>query len=128
MEVQSNMSKAVNSIQPKVNNISLETKHQEKPQQPKSSQEVIEKAKVEAKEVKKASKEDIDTQINTINKMMETKNTGLKFNFHEDLDRIYVQIVDKNTDEVVKEIPPEKFLDMVSSMLDFMGLLIDERI
>lgn len=123
MEVKS-MSNSVNSNQVKMNAYTQEKKLQET----KSTLEGIEKARSEKKDVKKAPKEDLNTQVDSMNKMMETKNTGLKFNVHEELDRIYVQVVDKKTEEVVKEIPPEKFLDMISSMLDFMGLLIDERI
>ncbi|MFB4165230.1 flagellar protein FlaG [Alteribacillus sp. JSM 102045] len=47
---------------------------------------------------------------------------------HEDLDRIYVQVLERETEEVVREIPPEKFLDMVASMLEQVGILVDEQV
>ncbi|MEB1806641.1 MAG: flagellar protein FlaG [Bacillaceae bacterium] len=119
MEVKSNISQTAHSFQqPKNVQNQLEQKNQD----------LMEKARHETKEVNKFTIEDIETQVESMNQMMETKNTGLKFNFHEDLERIYVQVVDRQTDEVIKEIPPEKFLDMVSTMLDFMGLMIDQRI
>ncbi len=38
-----------------------------------------------------------------------------------------VKLIDKETDEVVKEIPPEKILDLVASIWDLVGILVDER-
>lgn len=96
--------------------------------QSRQNVDLMEKARNEVREVKKVDKKELETQIETMNQMMDVKDTGLKFNFHEDLDRIYVQVVDRQTEEVVREIPPEKFLDMISSMLEFVGLMIDQRI
>nr|WP_311284931.1 flagellar protein FlaG [Rossellomorea marisflavi] len=36
-------------------------------------------------------------------------------------------IVDDLTQEVVKEIPAKKFLDMHADMAEFMGLLVDKK-
>ncbi|MFV8826479.1 flagellar protein FlaG [Alkalihalobacterium sp. APHAB7] len=123
MEVKSNISQTMHSFQQPKN-----IQNQELVIESRLNQDLMEKARHETKEVKKFTIDDIETQLESMNQMMEAKNTGLKFNFHEDLERIYVQVVDRQTDEVIKEIPPEKFLDMVSSMLDFMGLMIDQRI
>jgi flagellar protein FlaG len=38
-----------------------------------------------------------------------------------------VKIVDKQSKEVIKEIPPEKILDMVAQMCENAGLFIDEK-
>lgn len=113
----------VNSLKPKITKPNSESQIELR-----QNIDLMEKAKNEVKEVKKVTQEELETQIETMNQMMEVKNTGLKFNFHDELDRIYVQVVDKKTEEVVREIPPEKFLDMISSMLEFVGLMIDEKI
>ncbi|MDV2684280.1 flagellar protein FlaG [Alkalihalophilus lindianensis] len=74
------------------------------------------------------SKELLDDQVESMNELLKSSLTSVKFNVHEDLDRLYVQVVDLETEEVVKEIPPEQFLDMVASMLKHAGLIVDERI
>lgn len=56
------------------------------------------------------------------------RNTSLKFERHDKLDRTMVKVIDQQTEEIVKEIPPEEFLDMISSMLEFAGILIDEKV
>lgn len=70
----------------------------------------------------------VEHQIDSMNDLLSTTPTSIKFNMHKDLDRIYVQVVDQQTKEVVKEIPPEEFLDMVASMLKNAGLIVDERV
>jgi flagellar protein FlaG len=38
-----------------------------------------------------------------------------------------VKVIDINTREVIREIPPEKILDMVATMLEMAGIIVDER-
>ena len=49
------------------------------------------------------------------------------FGFHEDTRRVTIKIVDKDTKEVIKELPPEKTLDMIAKVWELAGLLVDER-
>lgn len=74
------------------------------------------------------SLENLQDQVENMNKLSEANFTSLKFNVHEQLSRVYVQVINKDTDEVVREIPSEKFLDMMASMLEFVGLLIDKKV
>jgi flagellar protein FlaG len=78
-------------------------------------------------ELDQVSKDELHKQVDGVNKILEANLTSLKFNVHEKLNRITVQILDKNSEEVVREIPPEKFLDMVASMLEFVGLIVDKK-
>ncbi|MGO4888818.1 flagellar protein FlaG [Anaerobacillus sp. MEB173] len=74
------------------------------------------------------TKDDLLKQVDNMNEFLAMNTTSLKFNFHEKLDRYYVQVVNKETDEVVREIPPEEFLDMVSSMMEHLGFIVDKRV
>ena len=38
-----------------------------------------------------------------------------------------VKVIDKDTDEIIREIPSEKVLDMVAKMWELNGLLVDEK-
>ncbi len=82
----------------------------------------------EQKEERAFSRGMLEKQMDSMNELLAFNNTAIKFNLHEDLGRMYVQIVNRDTEEVVKEIPPEKFLDMVASMLKNVGLLIDKKV
>jgi flagellar protein FlaG len=54
-------------------------------------------------------------------------NSSLQFSIHEKTKQILVKIIDNNTKEVIKEIPPEKILDMVAAMLERTGLFVDKK-
>ncbi|WP_054704380.1 flagellar protein FlaG [Bacillus sp. JCM 19041] len=53
---------------------------------------------------------------------------ALAFNIHEDLDRVYVQVIDQETQEVLREVPPEKILDLIASMMKSAGLIVDHHV
>lgn len=62
-----------------------------------------------------------------INRMLEDARRRLKFHVHEQTGRIWVQVIDLDTREVIKEIPPERYLDLVARIWELVGLLVDER-
>ncbi len=65
--------------------------------------------------------------IEKANKKFEGKDNELSFSVHEKTKQILVKIVDKQTKEVIKEIPPEKILDMIASMCEAAGIFVDEK-
>lgn len=64
----------------------------------------------------------------SMNKFLESVNTQLRFKMHDELKEYYVTIVDSKTDEVVREIPSKKLMDIYAAMKEFVGLLIDRKI
>lgn len=75
----------------------------------------------------KLSDVSLDKALQEMNKSLILLNERLEFNIHEASNRIVVRVVDKETDEVVKEIPPEKFLDMAVKLRELVGVLVDQR-
>lgn len=76
----------------------------------------------------KASEEEIIAAIEAANKHFEIFDKRLEFSIHEKTKEILVKIVDSSTEEVIKEIPSEKILDMIANMMELAGLLVDERV
>ncbi|MCM3611976.1 flagellar protein FlaG [Planococcus sp. MERTA32b] len=74
------------------------------------------------------TKEMFKNRIDGMNEFLEPTTTAVKFQFHEKLNEYYVQIVDSMTDEVLKEIPNKKFLDIYASMTELMGMIVDEKL
>lgn len=56
-----------------------------------------------------------------------TENTKAVFGVNEATNRITIKIVDKDTDEIIKEFPAEKTLDMIARVWDMAGIMVDER-
>lgn len=74
------------------------------------------------------NKDEVETVVDKLNQLMEPLRTNLKFQYHEKLDEYYVTVINPQTNEVIKEIPPKKMLDMYAEMAEFMGILIDKKI
>lgn len=74
-------------------------------------------------------KEQVEKIVSGMNDFLKASpHTNLKFEFHEELNEYYVTIVDDITNEVIKEIPPKKMLDMFAAMTEFLGLMVDKKI
>ncbi|MDT3417895.1 MULTISPECIES: flagellar protein FlaG [Brevibacillus] len=73
------------------------------------------------------SREQLEKEIGNLNKFLQTSNTHLKFTLHEELNEYYVQIIDDQTQEVVREVPSKKILDLVAKIHEMIGLLVDEK-
>ena len=69
-----------------------------------------------------------EINLSGLNDASEPLRTNLEFVYHEKPEKYYVTVVDQATDEVLKEIPPEKMLDMYVSMAEFMEMLVDEKV
>ncbi|MBE5874939.1 MAG: flagellar protein FlaG, partial [Lachnospiraceae bacterium] len=40
---------------------------------------------------------------------------------------VTIKIVDRTTKEVIKELPPEKTLDMIAKVWELAGIMVDEK-
>lgn len=76
----------------------------------------------------KQSKDQLNEVIESINTLLQSPHTSLKFELHEKLNDYYVQVIDDETKEVIREIPSKKMLDMHAAMKEFIGVMIDEKI
>ena len=76
---------------------------------------------------KQPSQDEIKTAISHANRRAHFGNTSAQFSYHEKTKRISVKILDKDTNEVIKEIPPEETLDMIAKMYELAGIMVDEK-
>lgn len=79
----------------------------------------------EQSEQQQASPDQIKKAVEQLNKRM--NNSEALFGIHEGTNRVTIKIVDKSTKEVIKELPPEKTLDMIAKAWELAGLLVDEK-
>lgn len=66
--------------------------------------------------------------IEKANQTLRGVNTNFEFTIHEQTKEIMVKVINSETNEVIREIPPEKILDLVAKMWELAGILVDERI
>ena len=72
-----------------------------------------------------ASKEAIKKAVADINK--HANGTEAVFGIHEKTNRITIKIVDKESKEVIKEVPAEKTLDLIAKAWELAGIMVDEK-
>lgn len=73
------------------------------------------------------NKAKLKSAVDFSNKVLFKNNTHLKFQIHEQTKDVMVKIIDDETGEVLKEIPPEKMLDMVAKLWEIAGIIVDEK-
>ncbi len=76
-------------------------------------------------EQQQVTNEQIRKTVEEINK--KAMNSEVQFGIHEATNRVTIKIVDKKTKEVIKELPPEKTLDMIAKAWEIAGILVDEK-
>lgn len=66
--------------------------------------------------------------LEEVNQKLEISGKKLQYSIHEKTQRILIKVVDSETEEVIKEVPEEKLIDMMADLCEAAGLLVDERI
>lgn len=80
----------------------------------------------EQQEKKQPSERTIKQVVSDINRKI-NNNTIAEFGYHDETNRVMIKIVDKDTKETIKEIPPEKTLDLIAKAWELAGILVDEK-
>lgn len=88
----------------------------------------IMQAEQKANEKESIPKEKVQKAVDALNEFMTVQNRSSKFVMHDGLERYYVEVVDAETDEVIREVPPRKLLDAFYTMQKFVGMIVDEKI
>ena len=79
-------------------------------------------------EEKKVSNNSLEKVVDGLNKFLDPTYTNVNFKIHERTHSYYVQIVDTGTNEVIREIPAKKMLDIYADLMTHIGLMIDKKI
>lgn len=74
-----------------------------------------------------ATEQQLKNAISMANNKMKISRTRCEFSYHEETKRVSIKVLDSETQEVIREIPPEQTLDMIQRMWDLAGILVDEK-
>ena len=74
---------------------------------------------------KQASQTSMEDAVKRANNKMAT--THCEFAYNDKVNRVSISVIDDNTGEVVREIPPEESLKMLEKMWEITGLMVDEK-
>lgn len=77
---------------------------------------------VEDAQVSQDLLDELEHDINTFH------NVGLEFSMHEASGRTMIKVVEKDTGDLIRQIPPEEVLELIARMGDVLGILFDKRV
>lgn len=66
--------------------------------------------------------------VNQVNRTMEIYRTELRFILDEESEEIMVKVINSETGEVIREIPPEWVLNIIADVKKMLGLILDKFI
>ena len=69
----------------------------------------------------------IKNAVNDVNNKLKPTKTRCEFSYHEEVNRISIKIRDRETDEIIREIPPEESIKVLEKIYEIAGLLVDEK-
>jgi len=99
----------------------------EQPFRVQSGQQVKASVTIQAEE-RTPDRKEAEKYLNDILDIAQIFNRKLKFSINEEIDRIVVKVIDKETDKVIKEIPPVELQHLYARMKEAIGLIVDEKI
>lgn len=70
----------------------------------------------------------INQAIVQANKSLAAESIALSFAIHDQTKEVMVKVVNTDTGEVIREIPPEKLMDRFAQVLKNIGWLVDEKV
>ena len=72
--------------------------------------------------------ETVSQMTEVFNELMDKINCDVEFQYNKELDMFNVKMVDKKTNEVIKEFPPEEMIENMIKAKDWLGAFIDRAI
>jgi flagellar protein FlaG len=76
----------------------------------------------------KRSAEEIKKDLEGINNQLRIANRSIQFSIDEGSHDIVVRVVDKESGEVIREVPPESVIRLRERMAEISGLLVEEEV
>lgn len=81
----------------------------------------------EDSEGKDPSVSTIDSVVSEANQKMRMTKTRCEYSYDEPTKRVSIKVYDKDTDKLIREVPPEKSLEMLQKMWELAGIIVDEK-
>jgi flagellar protein FlaG len=119
---------AVNNVARKMDSLqhiehkekSVQKMQQEALQTHQSSKDMTEKSREELKkEMKKLESE--------LNEAMNPLNQNLLFKFNDKADVLIMEVIDKKSNEVIRQFPPQDAIKLMEKMKELVGILFDKK-
>lgn len=72
--------------------------------------------------------DDLERAVESVNKDFEADNKRMEYDFHDETNTYVIKVIDTETDEIIKQIPPQKLLDYAAGLMEHIGIIVDSKI
>ncbi|MBV4428332.1 flagellar protein FlaG [Clostridium tyrobutyricum] len=87
----------------------------------------IDQKSIQNKNEKNTTLSSLKDAVDHANKISDEMQTHLKFEVYGKFNDIVVQVLDNDTNKVVREVPPKKLIDMVEKFCELSGFFMDKK-
>lgn len=93
-----------------------------------SPQPIVDRKKEVPSAREEIPREEVEKAIEKLNRLMGIIDKRMEFSIHEKSHRVMVKIIDRETGDVLNEIPPKRILDLLGSFREMAGLFLDKQL
>lgn len=69
----------------------------------------------------------LKSAMDMANNKLKFTRTKCEFKYYDDVNRVAIKVIDRETEEVIREIPPEETIELVQKLWEMAGILVDEK-
>ncbi|MCU0848803.1 MAG: flagellar protein FlaG [Spirochaetes bacterium] len=73
------------------------------------------------------TKDEVYEAVDKLNQAVKGLNERLSFDYHEKINRVVVRVINSETNEVLKEIPPREVVRLLERLREYLGVFVDEQ-
>lgn len=85
-------------------------------------------AREDKKQEKPPLKDEVEKTTRELNSYMDELKTSLGFSINEKTKELMVNIINRDTKEIIKQIPPKELMTIREKMAELAGILLNERV
>ena len=71
---------------------------------------------------------DLQKKVEELNESIANSGKEIRFKYNDDAEELYVEVIDKATQEVIASLPPEFLIELSIKMKELIGMFLDEKI
>ncbi len=88
----------------------------------------LEEEQREEKEPPKLDEKSVSLITKELNELMDKINCDIAFEYHKEVNVMSVSMINKKTNDVIKELPPEEMIENIKKAREWIGAFLDKNV
>jgi len=74
-----------------------------------------------------SGEDDVMKVVNNLNNTINQFNKKVSFSYHEKTHRVVFKVINTDTNEVIREVPPKEMVKLLENIQEYLGVFVDEQ-